>query len=219
MEHGATLIIVPVLRRPHRVAPLLHSIRQATPEPHRVLFGCTDGDQAEIAAVDKAGADRFTIPWARGDYARKINHGYRDSTEPVMFLAADDLHFHPGWLTACLDQLDPGVGVVGTNDLTNRRTATGHSTHTLVTRAYADEHGTVDGPGEVLHEGYWHEFCDDELVVTARHRDAYRHAPHALVEHLHPMAGKAPMDDLYAEQADRMRAGRKLYQRRQPLWT
>lgn len=218
---GATLIVVPVLRRPHRVAPLLEDIEAATPEPHRVLFACTTGDTAELAAVRKAGAEHFVIPWQRGDFARKVNTAYTRSTEPYLFMGADDLHFHPGWLTKALARLeDERVGVVGTNDLGNPRVMRGvHSTHSLVTRAYVDRHGTIDEPGKVLHEGYWHEYCDDEFVETSWKRKAWAFAADSIVEHLHPSWGKGEMDALYAENTARMRIGKRLFLKRRPMWT
>lgn len=137
-----------------------------------------------------------------------------------MFLGADDLRFHPGWLEAAKAELDVGVGVVGTNDLGSPRVMRGaHSTHSLVTREYADVFGTIDRPGRVLHEEYPHEFVDDELVATAKFRGAWRFASKARVEHLHPSWGKAPMDALYALQADRMSVGRRIYRRRSRMWT
>lgn len=212
-------ILVPLLRRPHRVAPLVESIEAATPEEHRTLFLCTTTDQAVIDAVDAVHGERLLVDYMPGDYARKINAGYRATTEPLMFLAADDLRFHAGWLQAATAALTGQVGVVGTNDLCSKRVMRGeHSTHSLVTRAYVDEFGTIDEPGKVLHEGYPHEFVDDELVQTAISRGAFVSARDSVVEHLHPMVGKAPMDDLYAQQAARMKSGRRLYQRRVRLW-
>jgi hypothetical protein len=213
-------ILVPMLGRAHRVAPLLESIREATPDA-RVLFLVTTGDLPVIDVLDSIGAERVELPGrTRGDYAVKINTGYRLTAEPLLFLAADDLHFHPGWFEQATAKLTPGVGVVGTNDLCNRRTMRGeHSTHSLVTREYVERFGTIDEPGKILHEGYVHEFVDDELVGTARKRRAYAHAAKAVVEHLHPMNGQAPMDSLYRRQGMRMRASRDLYQRRRQLWT
>lgn len=206
-----------MLGRPHRVEPLLESIAAVT-DDYRVLFICTPLDSA-IPAVEAAGAEYITVPWGgKGDFARKTNAGYRATTEPLLFLGADDLFFHPHWLDRAVSRLGGSVEVVGTNDLTNKRTARGHSTHSLVTRLYVDQFGTIDRPGEVLHEGYWHEFVDDELVATARARSAYAHAPDSFVEHLHVMAGKAPMDDLYRQQPIRMRYGRRVYERRRHLW-
>lgn len=216
------LVIIPVLRRPHRAAPVLESIGAATTQPHRVLFVGSPGDDEEHAAVRAAGGDLLVIDRlpGRGDWARKIQAAYNVSDEPLIFLGADDLAFHPGWLEAAQRCLTAGIGVVGTNDLGNRRVMAGeHATHCVVTRDYVERFGTIDQPGQVLHEGYWHEFVDDELVGTAKKRGAWAFAADAVVEHLHPNWGKAPSDGLYDQQQARMRDGKRVYQRRRHLWT
>jgi hypothetical protein len=148
----------------------------------------------------------------------KINAGVRATRAPLLMFGADDLAFHPGWLPAAQRLMSPTVGVVGTQDLCNPRVIRGeHATHCLVARWYT-RLGSIDNPRQVLHEGYVHEFVDDEFVATARHRGAFAFAHDSIVEHLHPDAGKAPMDDLYAARRPRMRAGRDVFRHRQHLW-
>jgi hypothetical protein len=218
--NGHVVVLVPMLGRPHRVDPLLATLTATAPDV-RPLFLVSPADTAVHHAIDAAGADRLTVDGPHpGDYARKINAGYRASTEPLLFLGADDLAFHPNWLEEAVGRLGPGIGVVGTNDLGSPRVITGqHATHSLVTRAYADEFGTIDQSGIVLHEGYPHEFVDDELVETAKHRNAWAFARFSHVEHLHPAWGKAPVDKLYLGQRRRMDKGRRIYQERRHLWT
>lgn len=207
-------IIVPVLRRPQNVAPLIESIA-ATTADWSVLFVCDPDDSEEHDAIRQT--DQQMIA-PGGNYAHKINCGVLATTAPLIFTGADDLRFHGGWLEKAKQKLTPGIGVVGTNDLCNARTMKGiHSTHSLVTREYA-QLGTIDQPDRLLHEGYPHEFVDDEFVATAKSRGSYAHALESIVEHLHPQVGKAPSDALYAEQPRRMRAGRRLYLKREPLW-
>lgn len=222
-----TCILVPVLGRPANVAPLLESIEATTPQPHRVLFIADEGDDAELAELEQQRRrwEHVAYIWAPAGarYAQKINRGYSYSSEPLLFQAADDLRFHPHWLEAARRELEhEGAEVVGTNDLTNQRTMLGqHSTHTLFTRSYIEaEGGTWDeGPGVVMHEGYAHEFCDDELVETARARGRYRHAFGAIVEHLHPLAGKAEDDATYQRGREGTRQSRQLFRRRRrQLW-
>lgn len=213
-DHDRLVILVPVLGRPHRVKPLLDSIAATTTA--RTLFICDPDDTDEIAAIDAAGGERIIHA---GGYAAKINAGVRHTTEPLLFLAADDLHFHPGWLEAAEQKLAGPVGLVGTQDLCNRRTIEGeHATHFLMARWYA-ERPTIDGQPGPLCEEYPHEFVDDELVATAKHRGAWAFADGSIVEHLHPDVGKAPIDALYAARRSRMRAGRRIFQRRRHLWT
>lgn len=211
------MVIVPLLHRPWRVAPLLESIEATT--DCDVVFACTPTDHAVLDAVTAVGHEPLLVPWQpKGDYARKIQAGIDTTTTPYVFTGADDLRFHPGWFEAARAKMTDGIGVVGTNDLCNARVMAGdHGTHFLVARWYCDL-GTIDGPG-LFHDGYVHEFVDDELVGTAKHRNAWAHAPDSIVEHLHPQAGKAPLDELYAAQRSRMGRSRALYLRRRRLWT
>lgn len=202
------------------MAPLLESVSLATGSPHRVLFVLTEGDEAERAAVRACGADYVTLPGPHGpgDYARKINLAARESDEALLFLGADDLAFHPGWLEAATAHLSDVVHVIGTNDLGNPRVLRGeHSTHSLLTRAYANL-GTIDEPDKVLHEDYPHEYVDDEFVATARARGAFAFAASSIVEHLHPHWGKGATDELYDAHRRRMRQGRRVFDRRRHLW-
>lgn len=220
MGDPSVVVIVPVLRRPHRVTPLLESLSVATPEPHRLLFVASPDDVAEHQAVIAAGAELLVLdrPPGPGDYARKVNAAVAATTEPLLFLGADDLAFHSHWLERAVARVEGRVGVVGTNDLGNPRVLRGeHATHCLVTRRYV-QRGSIDDHGRLLHEGYEHEYVDDELVGTAKHRRCWAFAADSIVEHLHPHWGKAPMDDLYAAQRERMRRSRKLFLQRRHLW-
>ena len=209
------VVIVPMLGRAGQADRLATSLADST-DRARLLFVCTDTDTEVLAAV--ARYDHLVVPPAeRGDYAHKTNVGVAASCEPLIFTAAIDLHFHDGWLDAAEWMLEGLTQVVGTNDLANPRTAAGHSTHTLTTRGYA-ERGLIDGRPGLLCEDYIHEFVDDEMVGTARKRGVYAHAVDAVVEHLHPMVGKADWDDTYRRMNGRMRADRGLFNRRRQLW-
>lgn len=209
------VILVPVLGRPQNVDPLLASIRETTPGA-RVLFLADPGDEEEHRAIERAGGEMLIVEHA--NYAKKINSGIAATEEPLIFQGADDLRFHPGWLDAAKAKLADGIGVVGTNDLLSKRVMAGeHSTHSLITREYT-RLGTIDDPTKVLHEGYPHEFVDDEFIETAKKRGAFAHAPDAVVEHLHPWAGKAPLDGLYSKAGRRLFLGRLRYRFRRRLW-
>ena len=191
------VVLVPVLNRPHRVRPLIESFN-ASGAPGYLRFIVHHRDRAEWQALMDADAC-FTIGEA-SSWPEKINLGYRGRVEPWLLLAADDIHFHPGWWEATELLRDAGYGVIGTNDLGNPAVLRGtHTTHALVSRRYIDEKGgTVDGPGTVIHEGYRHWFCDNELVETAKARGQWAFCRESIVEHLHPYYGKAPHDATYA---------------------
>lgn len=215
MSKGLALL-VPVLARPHRVAPLLASIETSTPEPYRVVFIADPSDLEEQRAVHESGADLMLID---GGFASKVNAGVRATTEPLIFIGADDLDPRPGWFEAASAKLGDGVHVVGVNDLIQRREGrAGHATHFLMTREYA-ELPTIDGERGPLAECYDHSWVDNELIATATKRGAYAYAADAHVAHLHPMAGNAPDDATYERGRLRFRQDRRLYWRRSAMWT
>lgn len=218
-------LLIPVLDRPRRVLPLVESAAEATNRAGSIpVFICSPGDDAEIRAVVDAQAELIIVPWeaGKGDYARKLNHAMPLCAEAYdaewLFLGADDLLFQSRWLDRCLDRnRRTGACVIGTNDLGNSRTVAGHhSTHSLVHRDYL-ECGSVDGP-ELLHEGYWHNYVDDEFVQTAMWRNTYSHARDARVEHLHPDWGKGGMDDTYRRGKAHFNDDRAYYWSRKHLW-
>lgn len=214
------VVVVPLLHRTTWIARVLDSL-SATCDRARTLFVASDTDDTVLEHLRREGLDHLTVPGPNpGDYARKINAGYRASSEPLVFLGADDIEFHPGWFEAALAELTPGIGVVGTNDLGSRRVMAGeHSTHSLVTRDYADRFGVIDEPGAILFEGYHHSYVDDELVATAKQRGAWAFAADSHVEHHHPAWSKAPDDDTYQRGRSRFRMDRRLFIKRQALWT
>lgn len=220
-------ILIPVLRRPHRILPVAESALDATPNG-RVVFLMTDGDSATFDAIlaTAAGLGTERLSWHSlrpnryGDYAKKINHGYRVTDEPFLLFGADDLFFHDGWFERAVRHMSDEIAVVGTQDLANRRVLRGdHSTHPLVARWYIDQVGTIDEDGKALHEGYLHEFVDDEFIETAKAREVFAFEHDAVIEHLHPAVGKAPLDDLYRDEPRRMTQGRILFHRRRRMWT
>lgn len=206
-------ILVPVLGRPHRVQPLLDSVAGTT-LACRVLFIADPDDRGEHDAIRAAAADMLIH---RGNYAAKIAAGVAATDEPLIFTGADDLTPLPGWLDAAKVRLTGRVEVVGVNDLLPRRPGReGHATHFVMTRAYA-ERSTIDGGPGPFHQGYAHNFCDDELIATARKRAVYVYAEGSCVRHDHPMAGGED-DDTYRKGRATFRADRRIFQRRRRLW-
>lgn len=219
---NAVAILIPVLGRPQHVPRLLANIATTTPEPHRVLFIADTEDLAEIKALDAAGADYITRDRDQPrNYAAKINCGYHATTEPFVFTGADDLNFHRDWFSRALAWAHDHIGVIGTNDIANPRVMNGtHSTHSLVRRSYVEtQSGVIDTPDTVYCELYGHEYTDDELVQTAMFRGVYAHAFDSIVEHLHPMVGKAEDDATYRKGRSRTVESQRTFIRRSRMWT
>lgn len=192
-------VLVPVLSRPHRVAPLLESFRRATSDDDAALyFVAQRSDHEELEAISSCGEAPILVDDADRSWAKKINRGFSATSEPWLLLGADDLSFYRGWVDSVRGLLRTHPGVIGTNDLGNSSTMTGKSsTHPLVRRSYATVLGTADERGKVLHEGYDHNFPDSELVQTAKTRGLYVHERRCVIEHLHPLWGKGQHDPIY----------------------
>jgi glycosyltransferase involved in cell wall biosynthesis len=223
-------VIIPVLNRPQRIVECARNLHVVTPKAkifivadHRIYR-----QQEMMGALDHV---NFLYPDVDivvihdphpecGNYAKKINKTLQYVDAHYIFTGADDLHWHPNWLSMAEEAMLRGVGVIGTNDLGHPRVYAMHetSTHSLVRRSYIEEFGTIDEPGKVLHEGYVHEFVDDELVGTAKYRNAWAFAHGSLVEHMHPIWGKATWDATYEDQGRRMNESRALYAERCKLW-
>jgi hypothetical protein len=204
-----TAILIPAMR-PQHFARLVDNIAETTPEPHNVYWAIgTDVAADELARLKQ---DYWKDDGA--SWGVRLNFMYHHTTEPYLFLCADDVKFHDGWLTAahrCMTGID---GVVMVNDLHNPR-----GTLALVSRHYLDtESGCVDVPGVVCCPFYRHTYVDDELRDVAQSRNRYAYCPESVVEHLHPAAGKGEWDDVYAVGAQSVASDSALYRSRMHLW-
>jgi len=66
----------------------------------------------------------------------------------------------------------------------------------------------------VCHEGYRHWYVDDEIVTAAKERGVWQAALGSIVEHMHPMFGKAADDDVYTAGQAHAQQDRVTFQRR-----
>jgi hypothetical protein len=220
-------VVVPVLGRPERVAPLAESLADSVRDVGCALyFVASSADYPELDALNEwarpLGASYFVSSWPPGpaDWARKINLAYRLTGEPWVFTGADDLCFCPGWADAAIEcATATGAGVVGTQDYGNSRVIAGdHATHNLVARWYADELGTVDGPGAVVTEAYSHNFVDNELVETAKARQLWTFCAESEVPHLHPNWDRSVRrDETYALGERDFNEDARLFRQRLPV--
>jgi hypothetical protein len=209
---ASVAVIVPVLRRPHHAAPFMRSLLLTTDDANVYAVADIDDTDTRTAWVD-AGAT--VLDSTGSSFAHKVNDGYRATSEPWLFFVGDDVAFHVGWKANALHHAtETGAQVIGTNDLATGRVVTGqHATHFFIRRAYVDAVGASwDGPGVVAHEGYHHWFVDDEIVNVAKQRGVWTSALCSIVEHLHPIAGKAPDDDVY-------RLGQSFAKQDEATWT
>jgi glycosyltransferase involved in cell wall biosynthesis len=210
-------IIIPTLGRPHRIAEVVDNITKATSAAHRIVFVCEAHDADSIAAVKALDLEPVLNSRTR-NYQGAVNTAYHATDGEWLFCGADDLNFRPWWHAECLQETGR---VIGTNDLYNAYVLKGwHSTHSLVRRSYLDELGGVvdEGPGSFLAECFDHNFCDTEFIATAKMRGEFRPCLSAIVEHLHPAAGKAEIDATYQRSMAEFDRDARMFDMRKSLW-
>ncbi len=189
-------VIVPVLHRPQNVEPFMSSLLAST--GRATAWWVIEPGDAEVSELVQGWGGR--IVECPGTFAQKVNYAHGLGRSPWMLLVGDDVQFRAGWLDQAEFVGDKyEANVVGTNDLGNPRTLRGeHSPHPLIRRSYVEEVGASwDGPGVVCHEGYRHWYVDDEIVTAAKQRGVWQMAAGSVVEHMHPLFGKAQDDDVY----------------------
>jgi hypothetical protein len=208
-------VLIPTLGRPHRVAQVAANLAA---EPRATAYFIHEADDTATAdAIAAAGACGI-VNTRSPSYAGAVNTALLATDEALLYVAADDFHWHDGWLDPLL-ALISAYGVVGSNDLHNADVKAGTmATSFLVRRDYAVR-AVVDEPGVMLHEGYRHNYVDTELVCTAMARGEFAHAAASRVEHRHYLWGLAEKDGTYAKTLTHYDADQALFRSRQALWT
>jgi len=188
-------ILVPSLNRPQNLKRLVEGIHSATPEMHFINF-CVSDDESKAALDD---LDEFYLDDSDFEdrrYVTRMNKlvGELDDAKTVFFGSDDVLH-HDGWLRAALTVMErENKAVVVVNDMHNA-----NGTQAVVRRDYLP-HAVFDDPREAFHNGYLHNFADNEMFLTAQVQGEFTRAMDSFVEHLHPLFGsnnKLGWDDTY----------------------
>jgi glycosyltransferase involved in cell wall biosynthesis len=209
-------VLIPTLNRPHRVAEIVANLKDTAPEavPYFII---EEHDTATAEAIEAIGSNKVVNKRA-ASYAGAINTAIKETKEPYILMAADDLLFKQGWAEPIL-KLAKDFGFVGTNDLHNPDVLRGtHATHYLITREYA-ELGSIDDPDAVLYEGYIHNYTDTEAVATAKFRGQWTPCLESVIEHLHWVWGLATQDATYQKGTTTVSQDEQTFNSRAHLWT
>lgn len=204
-------VIIPAMR-PNRLPDALSTLDQSTINYRVVVVAA--GECAEVAR--RTEGPIVVVEDQGGTWAQRLNRGYKVTDESYIYTGADDLAWRPGWFESAQRILDSIDGVVATNDLHNMA-----GTHFLLTRNYIDTIGAALGQplGTIADEGFEHCYADDFLRSTAKHHGRWGGVVRdAVVEHMHPGAGKAESDEIYKIGEATMGQGLATYQERAHLW-
>jgi hypothetical protein len=154
---------------------------------------CTTCFQRAISPRRKDSNSAPVLATTGTSFASKNNLAYSKTTEDFVFLCGDDVEFTTGWIQAARAVSDR-YDVIGTNDsekgrVRNPKVASGkHADHFFVRRSYVEEEGsTLEGPGILLFEGYYHFFGDVELIQLAKARGVFTPCLDSVIVHHHPV--------------------------------
>lgn len=205
-------IFVPTMYRAHNLQRLFDSINATTKCD---IFGMCPMDDYDSQNLLGLYCDAW---WAdEGDmrYVKRIEFMYHQTTADWFLTGSDDIVFHDHWLTDAIEYMED-YSVIGFEDLCNPNLP---GTNFLIRRKYIEEQsGVIDSPNTVFHQGYFHNFCDNELVGTAKKRDEFAKCP-GVIEHRHHTVGKADNDHVYDIAQQHFHQDAELCHSREHLWS
>lgn len=186
------LLATPTRGRPESFSAMVHTARAtASNNEHLAIVARVDRDDPQRGgyfwergySVIQGKRERLPVLW------NEIVSEYRYD---IVMMAADDIRFRTtGWddeVRFAFKQWPDGIGLAYPDDgIHGQRLAT----HSFVSRQF------VDTVGFYLPATLTGDFVDNWLHTLARvvGREAY--LPRVYIEHLHPIVGKAQMDDTY----------------------
>ena len=126
------------------------------------------------------------------------NRAAQASTGQFLITIADDILPCEHWDTEILKIVDLKEDVVLDVD-------SGAGTDPLITFVFATRPFILKLCQKYGYEGFFYPeytgvYCDTEFTELARFEKVVRNAKHLYFEHLHPIFGKSPMDDVYRKQ-------------------
>ena len=198
------LVIVPTRGRPGSVAPIVEAWNTTSAWVDAQLAFVVDQDdptldqcKAEFAAVDlppreDRGPARMAVFDSWRPLAPKLNAAarlWRSDHFALGFAGDDHLPRTPGWTTAMLAALrEMGTGVVYGDDLLQRE---------RLCTSWAMTSDIVRALGRMVPAPVEHMYCDNSVMALGRTAGCLRYLPEVVIEHMHPLAGKAEWDSGY----------------------
>lgn len=195
------LTIVPTRSRPQNLAPVVtawHTTAAFT-DGAALLF-VVDGDDPELAQYHREFADAY-VPGANmgmnvaarwAPLVPKLNRAarqYAAGTFALGFAGDDHLPRTAGWAKRYVEELsDLGTGIVHGNDGTRGE---------LLPTEWAMTSDIVTALDRMVPADVEHLFCDDAIKRLGLEADCLRYLPDVLIEHMHPLFGKALSDEQY----------------------
>ena len=184
------VVIVPSRGRPDSIKELLKSFDETKTESD--LLVVVDDDDPTLDAYLDTGADIFIVKKDGKGMAKPLNFTanlMKDKYRHFAFIGDDHRPRTMNWDVHFLNALDElGTGLVYGNDLFQ-----GENLPTAI----AMSGDIVKALGGMTPQGMIHLYLDNFWMKLGQDLGALRYMPEVIVEHLHPVAGKAQWDEGY----------------------
>ena len=185
-------ILVPSRHRPHNIAELIKSLDEVETESDLIVI--VDDDDNQMDAYLELGCDIWVVERQGKGMARPLNfvaNQLVDKYRHFCFLGDDHRPRTKNWDTHFINALDElGTGLVYGNDLFQGENL---ATAVAMTGDIVKALGGMTPPNMI------HLYLDNFWMTLGRDLGALRYMGHIIIEHLHPVAGKAEWDAGYVE--------------------
>jgi hypothetical protein len=206
-------IFIPTLFRPHNIERVVQSIRDTTNFPYEIYLMCPKDDFETISVIENLECKYWTD---EGDmrFVKRIQFMYENTDEEWFLTGSDDIVFQPDWLDDALECMNY-ASVISFEDECNPNLP---GTNFLIEREYIEKYsGVIDVPNTIFHQGYYHNYCDNELVAVATRRGEFIKSS-GVLRHYHPTVDRANWDGIYMIAQSYMADDAALFASRERLW-
>lgn len=190
------LVIVPTRGRPENVARLEQAIKDTETSRADFLY-IVDHDDPKAKKYVRMGLNRLIVIHDRLRLGGTLNWAarkYADLYDAIGFMGDDHLPRTEAWDLRVLEALDVETGqaprvVYGNDLLQGANLPTAVFMHSRIIRAL----------GYMVPPGMIHLYLDNFWKDLGQSLNGLVYLPEVVIEHMHPVAGKADWDERYAE--------------------
>ena len=185
-------ILVPSRHRPHNIGELIKSLDETETESDLIVI--VDDDDKFMDQYLELGCDIFVVERKGKGMAKPLNFAARHFAHKYRhfcFLGDDHRPRTKNWDTHFINALDElGTGLVYGNDLLQGEN---------LATAIAMTGDIVKALGGMVPPEMIHLYLDNFWMQLGKDLGAMKYMGHIILEHLHPIAGKAEWDAGYKE--------------------
>ena len=186
------VVLVPSRNRPQNIEDLIKSFDETETESDLIVI--VDDDEPQMDAYLQLGCDVLMVEKQGKGMAKPLNFAarhYAHKYRHFAFLGDDHRPRTKNWDVHFINKLDElGTGLVYGDDLLQ-----GENLATAV----AMTGNIVKELGGMVPQDMIHLYLDNFWMTLGKDLNALAYLPDVILEHLHPVAGKAEWDDQYRE--------------------